>query len=253
MTVAVALVNPPREGLAASELVETTDLSPDEGVALAEAVLADFFEIMAETNVDLLINYPAAEDLPVGHRTGDPEGEIRAVASGVLDDDSLESVRFEVQVGSSRAARAGNAITHLLRDEEETSAALIDHRVPLLERSVVDEAAIKLRRSETVIGPAADGEFFFAGFRDPIDFTDLFADVPIRTVVDRSIAEGHAVDFVRRREVLTHPRDLRTVVSLLRSRRAANRRVPDHTMRAVDELGLRVVDGELGIGEGDNR
>ncbi|MFB6124358.1 MAG: DUF2064 domain-containing protein [Halanaeroarchaeum sp.] len=250
MTVAVALVDPPREGLTLPSLVERTALSPADAAALGEATLEDFFRTMAETNVDLLVNYPAAEDLPEGHREGDPEAEIREVAAGVLDDEALEKVRFEVQVGSSRAARLGNAITHLLEEEGETSAGLIDHRVPLLERSVVDEAAIKLRRSQTVLGPGADGEVYFAGFRDPIDFTDVFAGSTIETMVERANDREHKVDFVRRREILTHPRDLRTVVSLLRARRAAGRRVPEHTMRVVDDLGLRVADGELLV---DNR
>ncbi|MFB6082455.1 MAG: DUF2064 domain-containing protein [Halanaeroarchaeum sp.] len=250
MTVAVALVDPPREGLVCDDLVEQTPLSAADGAVLYDAMLADFFATMAETNVDLLVNYPAADDLPEGFREGDPEAEIRDVAASVLDDEDLEQVRFEVQVGSNRAARIGNAITHLLRDEGATSAALLDHRTPLLERSVVDEAAINLRRSETVVGPAADGQVYFAGFREPIDFADVFCGSPIENVVERSIDEGHTVDFVRRREVVTHPRDLRTVVSLLRARRAADSRVPSNTMRVVDDLGLRVADGDLFV-DGD--
>jgi len=253
VTVAVALVDPPREGLVCADLVERTALSPADGVALYEGMLADFFATMAETNVDLLVNYPTPDLLPDEFAEGDAQAEIEAVAARVLDDEAMADVRYEVQVGSSRAARIGNAITHLLRDENQTSAALIDHRVPLLERSVVDETAIKLRRSETVVGPAADGAVYIAGFKEPIDFTDLFDDQPIESIVERTVADGNGADFVRRREIPTNPRDLRTVVSLVRARRTAERWVPPHTTRVIEDLDLRVTDGALTVGDDGNR
>lgn len=249
MTVAVALVDPPREGIVCTELVDHTPLSPADGVTLYEGLLADFFATMAETNVDLLVNYPQADDLP-GESTTDPEAEIRAIAGRVLDAAELDRVRFEVQIGSTPSAQIGNAITHLLRDEEETSAAFLDHRVPLLERSVVDQAAISLRRNETVVGPAQDGGVYLAGFRAPIDFTDVLEGRSIERIVSRSVGEAMDVAFVRRREVVDHPRDLKTVVSLLRARREAERAVPKRTMAAIDELGLWVSDdGEIRVAD----
>ncbi|MFB6133206.1 MAG: DUF2064 domain-containing protein [Halanaeroarchaeum sp.] len=252
MTVAVALVDPPREGLVFSELVSSTSLTPEAGASLYEAVLADFFATTAESNVDVLVNYPTPEMLP-GDSTGSPEAEIRTVAASVLDGSDRTDLRFEVQVGSTRSARVGNAITHLLRDEEETSAAFVDHRVPLLERSLLDQAAIKLRRSETVLGPAPDGDVYFAGFTDPIDFTDVMDDGPLETIVSRSVDDGASVDFVEGREVLGIPRDLRSVVSSLRARRTAGMRVPTHTMAAIDEMGLRLAGNELVVENGGNR
>lgn len=248
MTVAVALVDPPREGLVGAELAAATALSEADVALLYEATLADFFETMAESNVELLVNYPTVDTLPDGFEGSDPEAEIRAVAESVLDAEVLEEVRFEVQVGSTPAARIGNAVTHLIEEEGETSAAFLDHRVPLLERGVVDEAAIKLRRSETVVGPAADGQVYFAGFKVPIDFTDVFDGSPLNTIVERTVAMGNRADFVRRREVLVHPRDLRTVVAIVRARHDADRLIPEHTMRVIDELDLHVADGELVIG-----
>lgn len=252
MTVAVALVDPPREGLVFSDLVSSTPLSPAGAADLYEAVLADFFAMTAESNVDVLVNYPTPEMLP-DDSAESAEAEIRTVAAKVLDGSDLTDLRFEVQVGSTPSARIGNAITHLLRDEEETSAAFVDHRVPLLERSLLDQAAIKLRRSETVVGPAPDGGLYFAGFTDPIDFTDVLDEGPLETVVSRSVDEGAGVDFVESREVLADPRDLRSVVSSLRARRTAGKRVPTHTMAAIDEVGLRVIGGELVVGDGSNR
>lgn len=244
MTVAVALVDPPREGVVTRDVVDRTPLTPADGVALYEAMLADFFEVIPETNVDLLVNVPTEDQLP-GDGSGSPEAEIRTIAARTLDPGDLDDIRFEVQVGSTPSARIGNAITHLLRDEGETSAAFVDHRVPLLDRSVIDQAAIALRRNETVIGPAADGQVYLAGFKEPIDFTGVLADTPVEDIVSRSIDEDQQVDFLRRRDVVRTARDLRTVVSLIRARRMAGKSVPTHTAAVVEEMGLRVEDGGL--------
>jgi hypothetical protein len=247
MTVGVALVDPPRPGLVLADVVEETPLSPEDGVTLYEAVLADFFEVVTQTNAELLVNYPTPEMLPGDG--GDPEAEIRAVAAQVLDAETLRDVRFEVQVGSTPSARIGNAVTHLLREEDESSALFLEHRTPLLERSDVDQAAIALRRSETVVGPAATGDVYLAGFTQPIDFADVLAGEAVENVVERTVDADGAVDFVRYREVLGDERSLRTVVSLLRARRRADQRVPPHTMAAVDELGLHVEDDRLVVDE----
>ncbi|MFW5938153.1 MAG: DUF2064 domain-containing protein [Halanaeroarchaeum sp.] len=243
MTVAVALVDPPREELVLPTVVEETPLTAADAVTLYEAMLADFFETITETNADVLVNYPTADQVP--GEDADPEREIREIATGVLDAATVRDLRFEVQVGSSPSAQIGNAITHLLRDEGESSALFVDHRVPLLDRSIVDQAAITLRRSDTVIGPAADGEVYLAGFTDLIDFTDVLEDGPLETLVERSNDAGSPVDFVRRRDVVTDARTLGTIVSLLRARRNAGAKVPAHTVRAIDELGLRLEDGEI--------
>ncbi|MFB6094805.1 MAG: DUF2064 domain-containing protein [Halanaeroarchaeum sp.] len=247
MTVAVALVDPPREGLVLPEIAAETALSPGDARDLYEAMLADFFDVAADANVDVLVNYPTPDRLPDGD--GDPAAEIRSVAASVLDREDLSDLRFEVQVGSSPSARIGNAITHLLRDEEETSAALIDHRAPLLDRSVIDQAAISLRRSEVVLGPSGAGGVHLAGFTEPIDFTDVLEDVPLETIVDRAREADASVDFVRRRDVATDPRTLGTVVATIRARAAAGASVPPRTTAAIEDLGLALRDGDLVVDE----
>lgn len=250
MTVAVALVDPPREGQVLQTVVEQTPLTQTDGVTLYEAMLADFFEVITETNADVLVNYPTADQFSA--TDVDPEREIRDVAARVLDEATLREVRFEVQVGSSPSAHIGNAITHLLRDEGESSALFVDHRVPLLDRSIVDQAAITLRRNDTVVGPATDGNVYLAGFTELVDFTDVLEEAPLETIVERSNDVGSPVDFVRRRDAVTDARTLGTVVSLLRARRNAETRVPQHTMGAIDELGLRIEDGDVVGGANQN-
>ncbi|MFB6266139.1 MAG: DUF2064 domain-containing protein [Halodesulfurarchaeum sp.] len=250
MTIVVLVADAPVEGVACRELLEDTSLSPAEGVDLYKAVLKDSFETLAASNADVLVNYPAADDVPE-EITQQPEAILRSLAASVLDPDTLDDVRFEVQVGSNTSAVVGNAITHLLRDEDRTSATFLRPCVPRLERSIVDEASIKLRRSDVVLGPAADGEVYLAGFREPIDYTDVLEERAIEDIVRAAQAEEYTVDFLRDREVLTTGRDLRTVVSRLRAAHAAGKPVPTHLWEFIESRDVRVLDGEIVVGEGE--
>lgn len=248
MTQVVLMTDAPVEGVACRDLVDETPLSPADGLALYTALLKDVFETLAESTVDVLVNYPGVDDLPA-HADPDrrPEVALRALAGTVVEPDRLEDFRFEVQVGSDFSAKAGNAITHLLRDENRTSASVLRPCVPRLVRSVVDEAAIKLRRNDVVLGPAGDGDgdVYFAGFVEPIDFEDAFEENALETIASRAGEAGLTVDFAREREVLHSARALRTVVTRLRAALLAGNPVPEHTWSFIEERGLRVEDGEL--------
>ncbi len=247
MTIVVLMADAPVEGVACRELVEETPLSPADGLALYTAILEDVFETLAESTVDVLVNYPPADDLPddVADPDRRPEVALRALAGTVVEPDRLDDFRFEVQVGSNFSSKAGNAITHLIRDEERTSASVLRPCVPRLVRSVVDEAAIKLRRNDVVLGPAGDGDVYFAGFVEPIDFADAFEANAMETIASRAGEEGLTVDFAREREVLDSARALRTVVTRLRAELLAGNPVPEHTWNFVEDRGLRVEDKKL--------
>lgn len=246
MTVVVLVADAPVEGVACEELVAETPLSESDGVALYRAVLKDVFATLADSTIDPLVNYPGPDDLPADAAPAeDPEAILRGLAASVVEPDRLSDFRFEVQIGSNFSAKAGNAITHLLEDEERTSASALRPCVPRLVRSVVDEAAIKLRRNDVVLGPAGDGEVYFAGFQDTIDFTDVFEEKALESVAGRAGDQGLTVDFARPREVLDSARSLRTVVTRLRAEMLAGNPVPEHTWAFIEDRGLRVEDGTL--------
>lgn len=246
MTVVVLMADAPVEGVACRQLVEETPLSESDGVELYRAVLTDIFGTLAESTVDVLVNFPAPDDIPEGVTLDEqPEATLRALAGTVVDPERLDDFRFEVQVGSNFSAKAGNAITHLLRDEEYHSAAVLRPCVPRLVRSVVDEAAIKLRRNDVVLGAAGDGELYYAGFTDLIDFTDVFEENAVEEVSGRAGEEGLTVDFARDMDVLHSARDLRTIVTRLRAEVLAGKAVPEHLWTFIEETGLRVQDGEV--------
>ncbi|MDZ7850608.1 MAG: DUF2064 domain-containing protein [Halodesulfurarchaeum sp.] len=202
-------------------------------------------ETLERSTIDILVNYPTQGDLPSDVEDVDPKAELRQIAARAMEPDRFEAVRFEPQVGSDFSAKAGNAITHLVRDEDIQSAAVLRPCVPRLTRSVIDEAALKLRRADVVIGPACRGQVYYAGFSDLIDFEGVFGTRPVEEITRRAVEEGLAVDFQRSRELLWEPEDLVGVLSRLNADTLAGKPVPEHTWETVQEREIAMVDGEL--------
>jgi len=239
MTTIAVLAAPPREGLVATDLAATSPLTEAEAAEWYAAVLKDILVAVDRSGGDLLVNYRPDDLLPDDHVTETAsEAAVRAVAASALD--GLDDVRFEPQVGSSLAARAGNTVTHLLREEGVVSAAVVEPTIPFLTRPLVDNAAMKLRRSEVVLGASTRGRVYYAGFTEPIDFTDAFAEPTLETLTTRGRDGGHEVDFLPIQPVVETGDDLLDALPLLNARVDAERIVPVHTATVADELGLRV-------------
>jgi len=253
MTVVAVLVDPPRDGLVLPDLPDETPLSAAEATRLYEAMVSDLLLAVAESGGDLLVNYRSDDQLPDEHvpEGSDAEAEVRDLVADVLEEDQREDARVEVQVGSSRSARVGNTVTHLLEAEGVQSAAVLEPDAPTLLRKDVDSAAMKLRRSEVVLGPADDGDVYFAGFTDPVDFEDALSAPAVENLNARAVDAGHGVDFLPGRRRVTSAGALRTLVSELRARRASGRLVPAYTTALVEDLGLRVEGGDGGEGGGE--
>jgi glycosyltransferase A (GT-A) superfamily protein (DUF2064 family) len=239
MTTIAVMADPPREGLVATELAATTPLTEAEAAACYAAGLRDVLVAVDRSGGDLLVNYRPDDLLPAEHVTDTTaEAEVRALAATALDDPS--DARFEPQVGSTFAARAGNTVTHLLREEGVNSAAVVEGSAPFLTRPLVDNAAMKLRRSEVVLGASTRGRTYYAGFTDPVDFAGAFATPALETLTARGRDAGHDVDFLPMQPVLETGADLLDVLPLLNARIGAERVVPANTAAFLEDVGLRV-------------
>ena len=276
MTTVVVLADPPGETAPLDALVPEP-LTVGEASALSRAMFADVCATLQHGEADLLVNYPPAGDS--GESAGDTgDGSVRdseerrtgntgSVAAETASTESAEaslrevlsdavpepgSVRYEPQVGTGKAARVGNALTHLLTEEGEASVAVVEPTAPFLRREHVGRAAMKLRTSDVVLGPAPDGRVAFAGFREPIDFADSYAIPPLSTFAERAVAADLEVDFLPVVPMLERPDDLATAVSVLTARQEADRLVPPRTAALFEDLGLVVTaDGSVSR-ESDN-
>ncbi|UIO98738.1 hypothetical protein Hbl1158_09290 [Halobaculum sp. CBA1158] len=244
MTVVAVLADPPRPGLALPDIAESTPLSATDTADLYAATLKDTLRAVERSGGDLLVNYRPDDLLSDEHVTDtSSEAELRALAGEALED--VTDARFEQQVGSTHSARAGNTATHLLREEGVDSVAVTRGTTPLLTRTVIDSAAMKLRGNQTVLGPSTRGRTYYAGFTAPIDYEAAFEGPELETLVDRAGDAGHRVEFLPTHVGVETAADLRDLLPVLWSRIAAERVVPERTATFVHEHGLRVRDGDV--------
>jgi protein tyrosine phosphatase (PTP) superfamily phosphohydrolase (DUF442 family) len=234
MTTVAVMADPPVEGFVLPEMADGP-LDSTEATALYTAMLADVCRAVEASGAELLVNYRPDEQVPDGV---DPEAAVREPLDEALD--APGDARYEVQVGSSKAARVGNTVTHLLEREEVKTAAAVDPTASLLSRQLIDSAAMKLRSSGVVLGPATEGRVYYAGFADAVDFEDAYETPAVETLTDRGKDAGLAVDFLPTTPTLETPADLETVVPLLRARHRGERVVPPRTTTLINEFGLHV-------------
>jgi hypothetical protein len=244
MTTVAVLVDPPRPGLVLDELAETAPLSAGEAAELYSAMCRDVCRAVEASGGELLVNYRPEESLPdefAGEESA--EAEVRAMVRPALE--SPDEARFETQVGETFAGRVGNTVTHLLDQEGVATAAAIEPTAAFLARQVVDNAAMKLRRHDVVLGPATGGRVYYAGFGETVDFTDAYAAPAIETLTDRALDADRSVDFLEMQPVVETGADLATALAQLRARDRAGRLRPEQVLAYLDELGLEVVaDGD---------
>jgi hypothetical protein len=247
MTTVAVLAAPPDETEPLAGLVESGVLDGEAPTRLYTAVLRDACLAVERSGGELLVNYRVPERV----EPDDAEDAVASALAPALDDP--EGARYEVQIGSTRSARVGNTVTHLLEREGVRTAAVVDPAVALIERRHVDSAAMKLRGDEVVLGPTPGGEVWYAGFAEPVDFTDALAAPSLRTLTERATGDELGVDFVESLPLVSDPAGLASAVVLARSRQLAGKPVPQHTADAIADLdldvaadpdGLRVTRGE---------
>jgi hypothetical protein len=245
MTTVALFADPPRSGVRFPDLAATSPLNEEEIAELAAAIDKDAMQAVERSGADLLVNYLPGELLDEAHQTEVPtEAEIRALAAEAVKD--VGSVRFEPQVGSTPSARVGNTVTHLLREEEVGSVAVLFGNTPFVTRTGIDSSAMKLRSNEVVLGPGAGGSVYYAGFTDTVDFTDALTPPVLNTVAELARGAGHDTEFIPTQPTVRTGDELASAVAEIRARVAAERVVPTFTTELVEEYGLLVdEDGEL--------
>lgn len=243
MTTVAVLADPPRPGTALSTLAETAPISETEAADLYEALLKDAVLAADRSGGEVLVNYRPADALGID---ADSEAELREIVSEVVDPDS---VRFEVQVGETFAGRVGNTASHLLETEDVGSVGIVRPEAALLARTDIDSAAMKLRSSPVVLGPAPGGRVGYAAFAEPIDFSDCYSPPAVETLTDRALGAGLDVGFLETKPYLETAADLAEVVLAVRTRRRAGAIVPSHLTAWVEDSDLSVSaeDGGLTI------
>jgi glycosyltransferase A (GT-A) superfamily protein (DUF2064 family) len=246
MTVVALMLDPPRAGLSLPDLAATSPLNDEEAAELAAAMAKDVMRAVDRSGGDLLVNFRPDDLLPEAHQTDtSAEAEVRALAADALDD--LGEVRFEPQVGSTPSARAGNTVTHLLREEGAGSVAIVPGNTPFVTRTGIDQAAMQLRNNQVVLGPGQSGAVYYAGFKDTIDFSEALETPPLWHLTDLARdEEEYTTEFLPMQPTVRTGEELGTVVAQIRARVAAQRIVPEFTATRIQEWGLIVDEDDDG-------
>jgi len=244
MTTLVVLADPPIEGVVGQRLIETTPLDATDVVSLYEAMLSDVVRAAEAASGQLLVNYRPREHIDIADDVS-PKGRLEAVVAEAVE--KPDDVRYEVQVGSSFAARAGNTVRHLLDTEEEGSVHVIEPTVPLVTRQGIDSTSMKLRRSPAVISPGPGGRVGYAGFSEPLDFEGAYDPPEVTSLVEAARAADLDVDFVPSLQPVETGADLASVVSVVRARARADRLYPTRTYEWAENRGVYAVEGEDGL------
>ncbi|MFB6202593.1 MAG: DUF2064 domain-containing protein [Halorhabdus sp.] len=234
MATVVIRADRPVEGRALTDLAVATPLTSAQAATLYRRAMGDVCEAVDASGADLLVTYP--DDAS--------EAKLRAVVDGAVEDPA--TVRFEPQVGSTPAAKMGNTVTHLLETEAATSVGVLDPTAVFVTRSTIDQAAMTLRRHDAVVGPAAAGAVYYAGFTDTIDFTDVYDPPVVETIVETATAADRSTAVLDPLPTLGTPSGLRSALPLLWARKRAGHAVPERTSEYVADIGLRMKpnDGE---------
>ncbi|MFC7073610.1 DUF2064 domain-containing protein [Halovenus rubra] len=214
-------------------------LSREEASVLYRASLLDVCTTVQHGEADLLVNYPDAERVA----SDAPETELRDLLADELA--NPDAARYEVQVGETDDSRVGNALTYLLETESEPTAGVLDPTVPLLRRDHIGAMAMKLRASDVVLGPTTDGGLYFAGFSEPVDFTDSYDSPAVETMTQRAREAGLSVEYLPVLPRIDTQSGLATTAALIRARDAAERIVPSRTTACLEELALQIDDGTV--------
>lgn len=244
MTTLVVLADPPIEGVVGQQLVETTSLDAGAVVSLHEAMLSDVVRAAEAASGQLLVNYRPREHLDIAADVS-PKGRLEDIVSAAVQ--KPDDVRYEVQVGSTFAARVGNTVTHLLESEEEGSVHVFEPTVPLVTRRGIDSTSMKLRRSPVVLSPGPGGRVGYAGFGEPIDFDGAYDPPAVTSLVEAARSADLGVDFAPSLQPVETAADLASVVSVVRARARADRIYPAQTHEWAEEHGVYAVGSEDGL------
>ncbi len=242
MATLVVLADPPVEGFVLPEIAESTPVTAAEATRLYKAMLTDLCQGIQASAGDLLVNYRPADQVPADV---DPEASLRAVLDDALEEP--DEARYEVQVGETFAGRAGNTAAHLLDEEDEDSVAIVTPSTPFLGRQQIGSAAMKIRSSDVVLGPASDGRLYYAGFSETIDFENAYAAPAVETLTARARDTDLGVDFLPMAPIVETGADLANTIAQIRARLRAERNVPIETATVIDDLGLYAEESEDGI------
>lgn len=246
MTTVAVLVEDSSKRTLLSDLVERNVLSRGETGDLFEAMVRDVIGTVDRSGGEVVVA-ARTDDVDLGGT--DPHGETDESLRHRFGEAVEGELEVEVSGESDRASWIEAVLRSLLDRPGVETAAVVPASVPMLERTHVDGAAMRLRRSSMVLGPDHRGGTFYVGTDGSAAFGGGLDPSVEVSLVREARRRGSEVDFLPVVPTVRGGRDLRWLVGHVEALRAAGRRVPARTAAWIDGVGATMTDeGTLEFG-----
>ena len=199
-------------------------LAVDDPAALYRAMLADVLNTCERSGATVLVT------------VGPPESPTAMAAmQELIAEEALapDAVRVEAQVGADHGERVHNIVEHLLATSDHRSVSVVFPETPLLRRSVIDAAAMRMRSADVVIAPDTTGGVSNLGLTAALPLQSLTRTTPAHAVVELAAAADQTVAFLEMTPRVRTDAALQVTVELLRARAAAGTELPRRTARLL--------------------
>lgn len=152
----ILFIKAPIAGQVKTRLAES--IGHDQAVKIYRCFIKDIIRTAAQTlfQIKLFYHPPGSEQL--------------------LNDWLGNKFDYYVQIGSDLGEKMTNAFQAVF-EERIAQAVLIGSDIPDLPKQLIDEAFLKLKTQDAVIGPSNDGGFYLIGFRSDSFSADVFKDI----------------------------------------------------------------------------
>ena len=199
-------------------------LAVDDPAALYRAMLGDVLNTCERSGATVLV------------AVGPPESPVAMEAmEAFVDEEALapDAVRVEAQVGADHGERVHNTVEHLLATSDHRSVSVVYPETPLVRRSVIDAAAMRMRSADVVIAPDTAGGVSNLGLTAALPLRSLTPTTPAYSVVELATEADQTVAFLEMTPRVRTDAALQVTVELLRARAAADAEVPRRTARLL--------------------
>lgn len=203
------------------------------------ASVADVLAEATRSSGEVLVYYRAEAATDDGETTVRDRLESEGLA--------VDRLRFEPQVGSTRGERMLNAVSHLLEREGNDAVGWLEPTAPLIERGILDGAAMALRRHDVIVAPSNGGSVAFVGFSrsvgtEAIDAESLPDDPGTVSIAAVAADAGLSVGFRPFIPRIDHPDGRVSTRAIATAKQLTGHRAPTRTSAVLAEDGDQVDD-----------
>ena len=187
---AIVVALPPRSIAKTTDtIVDETPLSREQTTAILDGVVQDGLRAAHESGGPLSIWID--ESTRTVSEWNDPRGHARNLIEGALPSDA-PMPEIDTESPTEYAA-----IAAAIERTNEASGAVLIPGTPFVQRRHIDEAAMRLRQTDVVLGPATAGTWYLFGHREEVEFSYPEDSYLSSTIARQATASDYSMNLLR--------------------------------------------------------